>query len=283
MPHRTAYYPAMTAGPLILEATLPDGGVQRAEIAGDLATLGRAEDCDVVLADETISRRHVRIQRRDGGWLIADAGSQHGIHVDGVRVPELFVHGEARFRLGLTEIVAWHGLPETQPTPLAARRPSGAPFQLAQQAALLLAAVAGLAAVVGAFLSWGVLATGAGELRSDGMDDGRAGMPVVVLGLFVAAVGLSGAWPARAWLRGLLVLVLGFALLAVAVVEGREIQNTTALAEAFGAEGRARLGPGLVLVFAGAAGAMACGFATVALRLIALGEELSGGEPMRRA
>lgn len=41
-------------------------------------TLGRAEDCDLVLQDPTVSRRHAKITSDDTGVFLADLGSTHG-------------------------------------------------------------------------------------------------------------------------------------------------------------------------------------------------------------
>jgi hypothetical protein len=50
------------------------------------ATIGRSRDCDVVLSDPNVSRRHAELRPRGGGWAIADLGSTNGVSVNGVRV-----------------------------------------------------------------------------------------------------------------------------------------------------------------------------------------------------
>jgi hypothetical protein len=46
--------------------------------------IGRSRDCDVVLADSNVSRRHAEI-RPDGrgGWAVTDLGSTNGVRVNG--------------------------------------------------------------------------------------------------------------------------------------------------------------------------------------------------------
>jgi hypothetical protein len=46
--------------------------------------IGRSRDCDVVLADSNVSRRHAEI-RPDGrdGWVVSDLGSTNGVRVNG--------------------------------------------------------------------------------------------------------------------------------------------------------------------------------------------------------
>jgi ABC transport system ATP-binding/permease protein len=49
-------------------------------------TLGRAEENDVVLADERASRRHARVVRSDGHFVLIDLSSRHGTYLEGERV-----------------------------------------------------------------------------------------------------------------------------------------------------------------------------------------------------
>jgi hypothetical protein len=51
-------------------------------------TIGRDASCDLVLSDMTVSRAHAGLHRRNGGWLLSDAGSTNGTRVNGWRVTE---------------------------------------------------------------------------------------------------------------------------------------------------------------------------------------------------
>jgi FHA domain len=51
-------------------------------------TIGRAHDCDWLLQDATVSRRHARLRRRGEAWLLCDLGSLNGTRVNGRRVVE---------------------------------------------------------------------------------------------------------------------------------------------------------------------------------------------------
>jgi FHA domain-containing protein len=51
-----------------------------------LVTLGRAHDCDVVIPDRSVSRRHALIKRDDGRFLVLDAGSSNGTSINGRNV-----------------------------------------------------------------------------------------------------------------------------------------------------------------------------------------------------
>ena len=59
---------------------------KRFVIAASGAVIGRSRECDVVLADSNVSRRHARIGLGEaGGWTVEDLGSTNGVHVNGRR------------------------------------------------------------------------------------------------------------------------------------------------------------------------------------------------------
>lgn len=47
------------------------------------AVVGRSRECQVVLGDSNVSRRHAEIRPSGAGWTIADLGSTNGIQVNG--------------------------------------------------------------------------------------------------------------------------------------------------------------------------------------------------------
>jgi hypothetical protein len=47
------------------------------------ATIGRSRDCDIVLGDSNVSRRHAELRPRGEGWTITDLGSTNGVKVNG--------------------------------------------------------------------------------------------------------------------------------------------------------------------------------------------------------
>lgn len=51
-------------------------------------TIGRADDCDIVLPRRQVSRYHARIERVNGGYVIRDLGSKNGTYVNGERVTD---------------------------------------------------------------------------------------------------------------------------------------------------------------------------------------------------
>jgi hypothetical protein len=51
------------------------------------AVLGRSRECDIVLDDSNVSRRHAEIRPAGGdGWTITDLGSTNGVQVNGRKV-----------------------------------------------------------------------------------------------------------------------------------------------------------------------------------------------------
>ncbi|HUB36801.1 MAG TPA: DUF3662 and FHA domain-containing protein [Solirubrobacteraceae bacterium] len=73
----------------------PDGGV-----------IGRSRDCEIVIEDAGISRRHAELRPSGEGWSVSDLGSTNGLRVNGreVRVARSLNPGD-RLQLGSTEIV----------------------------------------------------------------------------------------------------------------------------------------------------------------------------------
>ncbi|HEY64007.1 MAG TPA: FHA domain-containing protein [Caldilineae bacterium] len=51
-------------------------------------TIGRADDCDIVLPDRVVSRHHARIYWIDGHYYVEDLGSKNGTYVNGQEVTD---------------------------------------------------------------------------------------------------------------------------------------------------------------------------------------------------
>jgi FHA domain-containing protein len=56
---------------------------KRYAIGAGGATIGRSRECDIVLADSNVSRRHAELRPRGDGWTITDLGSTNGVRVNG--------------------------------------------------------------------------------------------------------------------------------------------------------------------------------------------------------
>ncbi|MGH2947340.1 MAG: FHA domain-containing protein [Solirubrobacteraceae bacterium] len=71
-----------------------------AELAGARVLIGRSSACQLVLADDTVSRRHAELRLDDGRWLLRDLGSANGTYVNGRRVMEAEVRPGDLVHLG---------------------------------------------------------------------------------------------------------------------------------------------------------------------------------------
>ncbi len=71
---------------LLLRVVTPDGVEVVRSFDQDEVVLGRASECDLAVADRSVSRRHARLFRVSGCWWVEDLGSRNGTVVDGVRV-----------------------------------------------------------------------------------------------------------------------------------------------------------------------------------------------------
>lgn len=65
---------------------LADGS--RVAVGEEPVTIGRLAECDVVLADSSVSRRHAEVRRQGSEFVVADLGSTNGTKVNGVAVRE---------------------------------------------------------------------------------------------------------------------------------------------------------------------------------------------------
>jgi Domain of unknown function (DUF1707)/FHA domain len=68
-------------------------------------TIGRTQECDLRIADMSVSRLHARLDRSEDGWLLSDLRSHNGTRVNGwlvrepvpVRAGDLLQFGSATF------------------------------------------------------------------------------------------------------------------------------------------------------------------------------------------
>jgi hypothetical protein len=73
------------AAPAAAGLVLPDG--RRIPVGPRPVAIGRLPDCDLVLADPNVSRRHAEVrQSEDGAYLISDMGSTNGTKINGIPV-----------------------------------------------------------------------------------------------------------------------------------------------------------------------------------------------------
>ncbi len=63
--------------------------------------IGRAEDCEVSINNDYVSRIHAEVVFDKGTWRIRDLNSSNGLFLDGQRVEEALITGPIRVRLGV--------------------------------------------------------------------------------------------------------------------------------------------------------------------------------------
>ncbi|MBN1250113.1 MAG: protein kinase [Anaerolineae bacterium] len=69
-----------------IQARLPDGTTLEAEFAGTKMTVGRAEDNDITLDSQNVSRYHARIEGGSGAYRVVDLGSTNGTYIGSAKL-----------------------------------------------------------------------------------------------------------------------------------------------------------------------------------------------------
>ncbi len=67
-------------------AALVLGDGRRVPLGDTPVNIGRLPECEVVLADGNVSRRHAQIRRQGGGWVLTDLGSTNGTRLNNFRL-----------------------------------------------------------------------------------------------------------------------------------------------------------------------------------------------------
>ena len=108
--HTMVYSPSSEEARQIAPAAVAEarallvGDGRRTVLSGDTLTLGRSRDCDVVIDDPNVSRRHAEVRRQGEAWVVHDLGSTNGIKVNGRRVEEAPLSPGDEIGLGLANL-----------------------------------------------------------------------------------------------------------------------------------------------------------------------------------
>ena len=82
------------------------GGDVRFVLERNSTLIGREVDCDIVLDDERVSRKHARIQRNhEGFYELRDLGSSSGLQMKGYNVEKILLADNDIFEVGATSFV----------------------------------------------------------------------------------------------------------------------------------------------------------------------------------
>jgi pSer/pThr/pTyr-binding forkhead associated (FHA) protein len=82
-------------------------------VEGDLAMVGRSEECQLVLTDDSISRFHAALVPTPSGLWVVDLLAREGVHVNGMRVRWAWLADGDTLRMGrFTFILRYQTLPD---------------------------------------------------------------------------------------------------------------------------------------------------------------------------
>lgn len=73
----------------------------------DKTIIGRGSNCDIVIDDPGVSRKHLEIDINDGNVIARDLGSTNGTYVEGHQVPAATLLDGNTITIGRTRILYW--------------------------------------------------------------------------------------------------------------------------------------------------------------------------------
>jgi len=89
------------------------------DLKPDSTKIGKKEDNDVVLLDNTVSRHHFEIVRSADSYLLRDINSTNGTYINGLKVKEAYLNPGDVIKIGNTEIefIAFDEKVRIEPSP----------------------------------------------------------------------------------------------------------------------------------------------------------------------
>jgi hypothetical protein len=106
--HTMVYSPDRAARPLEpipdrRQALLVSEG-RRNVLSGERVLIGRSRECDIVVSDANVSRRHIELRRGERGWAAVDLGSTNGMKINGRRMSHAELEPGDRITIGITDL-----------------------------------------------------------------------------------------------------------------------------------------------------------------------------------
>ena len=98
--------PALLMPTVHVIVTPPQGGILRTPLGMDPLVLGTSGECDVILADAKVSRRHCELRLTPRGIALRDLGSKNGTIVGEVQILEVILPLGVPVSLGNSRLVA---------------------------------------------------------------------------------------------------------------------------------------------------------------------------------
>jgi FHA domain-containing protein len=94
--------PVVRAPDVVIEVREPNRPARSVPASGAPIRIGRGPECELVLRDSRVSRRHARLAARDGVLVLTDLGSTNGTRVNGHRISEVVLGAGDRILVGET-------------------------------------------------------------------------------------------------------------------------------------------------------------------------------------
>jgi len=83
-----------------LELISGPGSPRTFSLGGAELVLGRAPDCELRIDSQEISRKHMKLVRKETEYLCEDLGSRNGIYLNGIKVHSALLRDEDRIQVG---------------------------------------------------------------------------------------------------------------------------------------------------------------------------------------
>ncbi|MBT8492456.1 MAG: sigma 54-interacting transcriptional regulator [Deltaproteobacteria bacterium] len=99
----------------VLKLVGPDGEVQQFSVGARPITVGAHRECDIILDDPKVSRKHAQLSAKPDGVVIRDLGSTNGTWWQGSRITEVVVANGSQIRFGATSATVSAGEAPTVP------------------------------------------------------------------------------------------------------------------------------------------------------------------------
>jgi hypothetical protein len=106
--HTMVYSPDRAARPLEPiadrgQALLVSEG-RRNMLSGERVLIGRSRECDIVVSDPNVSRRHIELRRGERGWAAVDLGSTNGMKINGRRLSHAELQPGDQITIGISDL-----------------------------------------------------------------------------------------------------------------------------------------------------------------------------------